>query len=380
MTMSEVKVQASGTAGHSSDGGLSNKSRVKETSEDVENIKIRRENEFLFTYQEEPHRSRRMEIIKAHPEVTKLVGHEPLTKWIVVGVVALQFSTAWFMRGASFSSWYFWAAAYFIGATCNSNIFLAIHELSHNLAFKKPLHNKLFAIFANIPIGIPYSAGFGPYHQLHHKHMGEPDYDTDLPTSLEAMFLSSVAGKAFFATFQLLFYAIRPMCVIKVNMTWVHYLNIAVQLAVDALFIKLVCHDSSGSLDLMPFYYLLLSAFLAGSLHPIAGHFIAEHYVLDAPKEYDLKKTALPETYSYYGWLNVFVYNAGYHNEHHDFPYIPWSRIKTLHTIASEFYDPLPSYTSWIYVIYRFVFDENVSLWCRVKRSNIKANKGDDQP
>lgn len=97
---------------------------------------------------------------KLPPQVTKLCGPEPLTKWVVLGVVSLQAFLAYALSSTSFWSWKFWAVAYVIGATANQNLFLAIHEISHNLAFKSPLANRLIAIFANLPIGIPYSASF----------------------------------------------------------------------------------------------------------------------------------------------------------------------------------------------------------------------------
>lgn len=56
--------------------------------------------------------------------------------------------------------WRFLTTAYLIGATSNQNLFLAIHEISHNLAFRSALANRLLAIFANLPIGLPYSAAF----------------------------------------------------------------------------------------------------------------------------------------------------------------------------------------------------------------------------
>lgn len=331
--------------------------------------------DFYWTYQEEPHRSRRKEIIKAHPQVTKLCGPEPLTKWVVAGVVLLQFTMAYLVRNEDFLSWKVWITAYFIGATCCHNVFLAIHEMSHNLAFKKPIHNKLFSIFANLPIGIPYSAGFGPYHLLHHKYLGHAELDTDLPTKLEAVVLSNVAGKAFFATFQILFYAIRPMFIMQLPFTNIHFLNILVQLVADYLLVS--------TFGWRPLHYLWLSGLLAGSWHPIAGHFIAEHYVLET-KQQDVPQhlkgvsaVAPPETFSYYGWLNIFVYNAGYHSEHHDFPYIPWTRLPVLNKMAHEFYDPLPCHESWFYVIFDFVFDKRISLWNRVKRVKEEVDSDD---
>jgi sphingolipid delta-4 desaturase len=93
-------------------------------------------------------------------QVTKLCGPEPLTKYVVTGVVTLQVLCAYLLRDTPFFSWTFFLTAYIIGATANQNLFLAIHEISHNLAFRNPLANRVFAVFANLPIGIPYSASF----------------------------------------------------------------------------------------------------------------------------------------------------------------------------------------------------------------------------
>jgi len=323
--------------------------------------------DFFWTYTEEPHRSRRLAIIKAHPEVTKLCGPEPLTKYVVAGVVFLQIFLAHYLRDTPFFSWKFWAIAYVFGATSNQNLFLAIHEISHNLAFRSPLANRLFAIFANLPIAVPYSASFRPYHLTHHKSLGVDGLDTDLPTAFEAVFLDSILGKAFFCTFQIFFYALRPMMIYQIPLTRIHALNVAVQLGFDYV----LATQLPGLFSLNSVLYLLLSSFLAGSLHPTAGHFIAEHYVYEkvTPQARDpANNLPIPETFSYYGPLNFFTYNVGLHNEHHDFPAVPWTRLPKLREIADEFYADLPHHRSWTYVIWQFIFDSEIGMRCRVKR------------
>jgi sphingolipid delta-4 desaturase len=197
----------------------------------------------------------------------------------------------------------------------------------------------------------------------HHKSLGVDGLDTDLPTSLEAFFLDSILGKAFFCTFQILFYAIRPMMVYQLPLTHIHLLNIVAQITFDFLLVRYAGFHSLA--------YLIISSFLAGSLHPCAGHFIAEHYVFEKQTEtakHPSNVVPVPETFSYYGPLNILTYNVGLHNEHHDFPAIPWSRLPVLHEIAKEFYIDLPHHKSWVWVLWQFIWDKEVSMWCRVKR------------
>lgn len=88
------------------------------------------------------------------------MGYEPLTKYVVLGVVLLQLTVAYFLRSTSMFDWKFLLAAYVIGGTANHNLFLAVHEITHNLAFKGIKANKMLAIVANLPIGVPYAITF----------------------------------------------------------------------------------------------------------------------------------------------------------------------------------------------------------------------------
>merc|ERR1711916_400629 len=112
-----------------------------------------------------------------------------------------------------------------------------------------------------------------------------------------------------------------------------------------------------------PIFYFLGSAHLAGSWHPLASHFIAEHYTF----------VGEAETASYYGPLNALTWNVGYHNEHHDFPYIPWSRLPELRKIGSKYYDKLPYHKIWTGALWHFLMSPDVTMYNRVKREEKAA-------
>ena len=35
-------------------------------------------------------------------------------------------------------------------------------------------------------------------------------------------------------------------------------------------------------------------------------------------------------------WVNALLFNTGYHNEHHSFPNVPWTRLPALKRVAPE--------------------------------------------
>lgn len=170
---------------------------------------------------------------------------------------------------------------------------LAMHELSHNLGSKSVTVNRVLAILANLPMGIPAAASFKRYHMEHHKYQGEDVLDVDIPTEFEGWFFHSTPRKVLWCLLQPAFYSLRPLLVNpKQPGTW-EYINIA----------SIVCFDACilyfwGLKELL---YLVMGTLFGMGLHPVAGHFIAEHYVMNVGQE----------TYSYYGPLNWLTFNVG---------------------------------------------------------------------
>jgi sphingolipid delta-4 desaturase len=109
---------------------------------------------------------------------------------------------------------------------------------------------------------------------------------------------------------------------------------------------------------------MISCVFIAGGIHPCAGHFLSEHYVL----QHTQSGKNIQETYSYYGGLNKFTWNVGYHNEHHDFPNIPGSRLPKVRAAASEYYDTLTTCPSWTFAIINYITCPRLGPHCRVKR------------
>lgn len=304
--------------------------------------------DFYWTDKVAPHSERRKEILQKYPQVKELFGPDIRLAFVTVFLVIVQLSIAYFIDKINLLLLF--VTAYFIGATITHILFLAIHEITHNMAFKKQTANNWLAFFTNIPIVFPYAISFKLYHTMHHRQQGADTYDVDIPTKNEASLFRGLFGKMFWAFIQIVFYAFRPVFIRRIKISKWQVYNIIFQVIAISVFVYF-----AGWLALI---YLLLSAFFAGSIHPLAGHFIAEHYVFKEGQE----------TYSYYGPANKILLNVGYHNEHHDFPSIPGFRLPKLKAMASEYYDNLFYHTSYIRVLLSFIFRRDINLFSRIKR------------
>ncbi len=107
--------------------------------------------------------------------------------------------------------------------------------------------------------------------------------------------------------------------------------------------------------------YLAMSFFFSIGLHPLGARWIQRHYLTGEGEQ---------ETFSYYGFLNAVTFNVGYHNEHHDFPSVPWNRLPKIKAMAPEFYVELKSHMSWTRLFFQFLFDRELSLFSRMVRAD----------
>ncbi|MGB0521694.1 MAG: fatty acid desaturase [Flammeovirgaceae bacterium] len=308
---------------------------------------------FYYSTLREPHFKRRKEILTQYPEVRKLFLKDPSLLYKLLFAVLIQLTIA--VYSADISWWMMLLLAITVGSTLVHVLVLGIHELVHHLAFKTPAYNNILAILVNFPIIFPYAMSFRIYHLEHHWNQGVEGIDTDIPTEQEALIFRGRFGKFIWIINQIIFYGIRPALVKPLKLTKWQLINILAQLCFMVSFIFFF--------GWQPIIYLLLSIFFSGGLHPISGHFIAEHYVFEEGQE----------TYSYYGFWNKITFNVGYHNEHHDFPNIPGRHLPKLNQLAFDYYKDLKSHKSWGRVLIDFWLSDTVSLFSRIKRKKNLA-------
>lgn len=299
------------------------------------------------------HRSR--EILEKYPQIKQLYGPDIRLFYSVMLIVSIQFALSYYVA-KNINSWgYFIFLAWSCGGILTHSLSLANHELGHNLGFKTPKYNEILGIFGNIAQGIPSFVAFKKYHFYHHYYLNEEMNDPDCPTRWEAETFNNPMMKAAWMLCQPLFYAIRPLVMLPKPASNKEVFNLCFVIGFD---FWLILQGIIGSRIVV---FNCLSTLLGMGIHPIAGHFISEHYDLYGDDNGQ-------ETYSYYGPLNYLTFNVGYHNEHHDFPRVSGFNLPKVTAIAPEYYMNLNPHHSWTVIVCYYIFGDNTGPCKRIIR------------
>lgn len=130
--------------------------------------------EFARDDRDDPHIKRKLNILKAHPEVQDLEGHDVWSIPIILLAVGINLILAYYWgRVWEFSLVPFLLTAYFIGGTMTHIAGTILHEATHNLIHPDPIINKIMLFFGNLIIPVPVGASFRRYHREHHTYQGK---------------------------------------------------------------------------------------------------------------------------------------------------------------------------------------------------------------
>lgn len=307
-----------------------------------------------------PHRERAKQILATHPDVRRLFGRDRWSLLWTVLLVALQVAIGIGLAILQAPWWAIIIAAYVVGAFANHALFVLIHEYTHNVVFRKAHANRLGSIFANIAIVFPAAIGFRNHHLLHHKYLGIPGLDADIPMPIEVRWVGNSPWRKtlWLGMYWAVQALLRPTTVkaIRTIDVWVGFNAVAMAAAMAPII---------WFFGWWPVAYLFLSTVFSLGVHPVGARWIQEHYVFKEGQE----------TYSYYGPLNKLSFNMGYHNEHHDFPQLPWSRLPAVRAAAPEFYDHLYHHRSWTRLLFHVLFSRTFRLHNRIVRPMPESMK-----
>lgn len=298
---------------------------------------------------DQTHVERRQLILASHPEVRQLFGRNRATFAISVAMLLVQCSIAAVLGDLGVAYWPLaLLAALSIGAFANHANFTVIHDAVHNRIFESPAANKWTAILADLPNGVPTAIGFRRYHIRHHSHLSVYDLDAELPSEWEVAAVGNISWRKavwlfFFPVIQIArLTRIRGHVPLNGRWTLINTLSV---MTFDLLVLQFM-----GANALL---YLLLSFwFSVGGLHPLSGRWLQEHFSFGPDQV----------TSDYVGPLNKIALNVGLHNEHHDFPEIPWNKLPDLNAIAPEYYGTLDAHRSWTKLLLRFILDPQCSI------------------
>ena len=297
------------------------------------------------------HLQMRKEALRDHPELRALAGADYRTALALPALLALHWGMAWAVSGTNLLIVFL--AAFIPGQIIVHATGALVHETAHKLIFRGPKSKLAFDLGLETILG-SFSKQLTYQHEhisSHHPYIGdyERDYEHEDICAFKArtMLIDGSPRLARFMTVATLIVHLLPLGFFISDEifprayqrltgrvakdrerhipstkapVWQRNLFIAWSLGVNV--ILFILFGFWGWL----YHTWALSLFLGKFGITNLGQSLSEHAGNDNETP----------TRSTYGPINWVLFNTGYHNEHHTFPNVAWTRLPALHDAAPE--------------------------------------------
>lgn len=293
----------------------------------------------------------RRDALRAHPELAQLSGPQPLTALALPILLALHWSVAWLVSDGGLLV--VGLTAFFVGQILYHSAGSLIHETAHKLIFRGAATKMGFDLCLEVIL-----TSFGKQLIYQHEHITshhpfigdyERDYEHEDICALQArqyVMRTSPRLQRALTIFTLVLHGlplgflIGDLVLPRLN-AWASGRPVR-----DP--IRHIAGTRPTSAQMRPFIgtSLLSLAVLYALLGPWAllyhvwslSFFLGKLGVLNLGQslsEHQGNDDETP-TRSCYGPINMLLFNTGYHNEHHSFPNVAWTRLPELKRTAPD--------------------------------------------
>jgi sphingolipid 4-desaturase/C4-monooxygenase len=300
------------------------------------------------------HRDESRRVLEAHPEIRDLFGPKWVTALAIPVLLALHWSMAWLVSGGGILTVF--VAAFFFGQLVLHAAGALLHETAHQLVFRRGKAKLIFDLGLELIL-----ASFGKqlryqheHISSHHPHQGQYEWDYEHedicgymarrelrahhPHYQRALTIATMALHILPFGFLIADQIIPPVYgrltgrKVKderrdIGASKPTRAEVAMFVAVS-LFSNAVLFFGFGFWAWL-YHNWALSLFLSKWGISNLGQSLSEH-----PDGDDLRPTR-----STYGWINWFLFNTGYHHEHHTFPNVAWMHLPRIKATAPHVFD-----------------------------------------
>ncbi|MEC4803016.1 MAG: fatty acid desaturase [Jaaginema sp. PMC 1079.18] len=290
-----------------------------------------------MTVDSEWHIQRQKEILLAHPEIKQYFCYYPYSLVPLVLLVLLQWSIAITM---SLMPW--WGVglfALFLGQFICHAIATFIHEAAHQRILKTQLGNSFVLFIIEVgSLSFAKSAEYVAKHgSSHHRYLNDYIRDYEWWDRIQ---VNRLKCKPLWRCTEALLHLLPAGSIVgDILVDWLsekdvtriierRNLNLSFQyfLMLTSLSLYLMAWQFIGWQTAL--YFAWSISIMVGNWGiTMKGQSIAEHNIENNGR-----------TYSTYGWINIFLFNTGYHDEHHTFPQIPWVYLPIVRKLAPSYF------------------------------------------